>query len=80
MDNTIGGTPQPNGWMDDWVGFFGEQRLGHQLTLAGRPELTDMGNTLIANLGVFFEGREVRGPAYTNLISVREPGPAALIP
>ena len=22
VDNTIGGTPQPNGWMDDWVEFF----------------------------------------------------------
>jgi protein-ribulosamine 3-kinase len=21
VDNTIGGTPQANGWMDDWVSF-----------------------------------------------------------
>lgn len=66
MDNTIGGTPQPNGWTDDWVTFFGERRLRHQLKLAGRSDLNDMGNTLIANLGVFFEGLEVRFPASLN--------------
>jgi len=22
VDNTIGGTSQPNGWMDNWVDFF----------------------------------------------------------
>ena len=26
VDNTIGGTPQPNGWMDDWVEFFKVRR------------------------------------------------------
>lgn len=31
VDNTIGGTPQPNGWMGDWVEFFRERRLWHQL-------------------------------------------------
>lgn len=48
--------------MDDWVAFYGERRLRHQLKLAGRSNLTDMGNTLIANLGTFFEGVEVREP------------------
>ncbi|HEY5719903.1 MAG TPA: fructosamine kinase family protein [Gammaproteobacteria bacterium] len=33
-DNTIGSTPQPNGWRADWVEFWREQRLGHQLRLA----------------------------------------------
>ncbi|MEO1247860.1 MAG: fructosamine kinase family protein [Pseudomonadota bacterium] len=33
-DNTIGRTPQPNPWSEDWVGFFREQRLRHQLALA----------------------------------------------
>jgi fructosamine-3-kinase len=36
VDNTIGGTPQPNGWMDNWVDFFRERRLAHQLKLAGK--------------------------------------------
>lgn len=38
VDNTIGGTPQPNGWMDNWVDFFRERRLAHQLKLAGSME------------------------------------------
>ncbi len=33
-DNTIGSTPQPNPASDDWIGFFREQRLEHQLGLA----------------------------------------------
>lgn len=33
-DNTIGTTPQPNGWFDDWVGFYRDQRLGFQLEQA----------------------------------------------
>lgn len=35
VDNTIGGTSQPNGWMDNWIEFFRERRLQHQLQLAG---------------------------------------------
>ncbi len=35
-DNTIGSTPQPNGWLDDWVRFWRERRLGYQLDLAAR--------------------------------------------
>ena len=33
-NNTIGLTPQHNEWSDDWVGFFGRQRLGFQLERA----------------------------------------------
>ncbi|MBN8460171.1 MAG: fructosamine kinase family protein [Verrucomicrobia bacterium] len=33
-DNFIGGTPQSNGWMDGWTGFFIERRLRPQLELA----------------------------------------------
>ncbi len=35
-DNTIGSTPQPNGWMEEWVDFWRERRLGFQLELAAR--------------------------------------------
>jgi len=34
IDNHLGSTPQPNGWMDDWVEFNREHRFGHQLRLA----------------------------------------------
>jgi protein-ribulosamine 3-kinase len=33
-DNTIGSTPQPNGWMAGWVDFFRERRLRPQLERA----------------------------------------------
>lgn len=33
--DTIGGTPQPNGWSKDWVEFYRDRRLGHMLKLAG---------------------------------------------
>jgi protein-ribulosamine 3-kinase len=36
MDNTIGSTPQPNGWMQDWAAFWRDRRLGFQLQLAAR--------------------------------------------
>jgi fructosamine-3-kinase len=35
-DNTIGTTPQANGWDDVWARFFGERRLAPQLALAAR--------------------------------------------
>ena len=33
-DNSIGPTPQPNGWLGDWTAFWRERRLGPQLRLA----------------------------------------------
>jgi fructosamine-3-kinase len=57
-DNTIGATPQRNPWSDDWVKFFGKQRLGFQLELAARNGFSGAlqadGKTLIDNLGYFF--------------------------
>ncbi|HEX3845302.1 MAG TPA: fructosamine kinase family protein [Steroidobacteraceae bacterium] len=35
-DNFIGRTPQPNGCLPDWVEFFRERRLRHQLALAAQ--------------------------------------------
>src|SRR5271169_2914047 len=34
LDNTIGSTPQPNGWNEEWIAFWRERRLGFQLRLA----------------------------------------------
>jgi len=43
IDNTIGGTPQPNPWTkggstNDWIAFYRDQRIGHQLQLAGNNQ------------------------------------------
>lgn len=35
-DNTIGTTPQGNGWCDDWTTFFRDRRLAPQFELAAR--------------------------------------------
>ena len=57
-DNTIGSTPQPNSWSDDWVEFWRRQRLGHQLQLGAQkgftPDLLDAGARLGEGLQCFF--------------------------
>lgn len=35
VDNTIGATPQPNPWVDDWADFWIYNRLDHMLRLTG---------------------------------------------
>ena len=56
-DNTLGSTPQPNGWMDDWIAFWRERRLGHQLALAARRghRFRD-GERLLARLDALLAG------------------------
>lgn len=62
QDNFIGTTPQPNGWKDNWVDFWREQRLGFQLQLAARNghggRLKTLGEKLLDVLPVFFAGYE----------------------
>lgn len=59
QDNFIGTTAQPNGWKDDWIAFWRERRLGHQLRLAERNgfgcELQQLGGRLIDALPAFFD-------------------------
>lgn len=54
LDNTIGSTPQPNDWMEEWGAFLREQRLGFQLELAARNgyggRLQSEGEKLLASL------------------------------
>ncbi len=59
MDNTIGGTPQPNPWTDEWVSFFRQHRLMHMLDLVGQTGLQRKGYELCDKLDVLFEGIEV---------------------
>jgi fructosamine-3-kinase len=57
-DNTIGSTPQPNAWHDDWVEFFVHRRLAHQLQLAAdgglAPSVVERGHELCARCGAFY--------------------------
>jgi fructosamine-3-kinase len=59
-DNTIGSTSQPNSWCEEWLEFFRERRLRHQLTLARRTghdaggRLQRRGGELLERLGAFF--------------------------
>lgn len=55
-DNTIGATPQLNTWGDDWIRFYGEQRLRFQLDLAVRNghAIQVKGEQLINRLPDFF--------------------------
>lgn len=59
-DNTIGATPQPNAYCDDWIEFWRTQRLGFQLNLAARNgyagTLQQQGEQLQARLDGLFVG------------------------
>lgn len=64
QDNYLGSTPQPNGWTDDWLDFWHEQRLGHQLRLAAQNgyggELQRLGKQLQDKLPDLFVGHSPR--------------------
>jgi fructosamine-3-kinase len=48
-NNTIGSTPQPNPWTQDWGEFFAEFRIGYQLRLAqGQGANFPQSNKLLA--------------------------------
>jgi fructosamine-3-kinase len=57
-DNFIGASPQPNGWSDDWLEFWREQRLMAQLRLAAKKRLPSRtisrGERLVADCEAFF--------------------------
>ena len=66
VDNTIGGTVQPNPWTDnnttqDWIDFYSTHRIQHQLQLAGDASLLRMWtNDIAPRLPVLFENLEVK--------------------
>lgn len=59
-NNTIGSTPQPNNQNTDWIHFWREQRLQHQLDLAAAKgfggQLQTAGAQLCNKLDGFFDG------------------------
>lgn len=60
-DNTIGSTAQINAWCDEWVTFFRERRLRHQLELArangiGSARLVERGERLLEKLEELLAG------------------------
>lgn len=58
-DNTLGSTPQANGWMPRWIDFLRERRLGYQLGLAAEKgfggRLQSLGAGLLVRLDRFFD-------------------------
>ncbi|MBV8341992.1 MAG: fructosamine kinase family protein [Gammaproteobacteria bacterium] len=63
-DNTIGRTPQANGWLADWTEFFRERRLRPQLDLAIENgfagALGDRGEQLLERLPALLSGHAPR--------------------
>lgn len=55
VDNTIGGTPQPNPWCDDWVEFYRTHRLTHLLELIQDTSLTKAAQPVLDGLEVLFQ-------------------------
>ncbi|MDH5682180.1 MAG: fructosamine kinase family protein, partial [Spirochaetota bacterium] len=49
-DNFIGSSPQVNGWMDNWVDFYREKRLGQQIELAKKNNLWSTGPEKLWNI------------------------------
>ncbi|MCZ6797127.1 MAG: fructosamine kinase family protein [Gammaproteobacteria bacterium] len=60
IENTIGSSPQPNTYQQDWVSFWQIERLGFQLSLARNnglgSKLFDSGMRLNQQVGSFFSG------------------------
>jgi protein-ribulosamine 3-kinase len=62
-DNFCGATPQPNPWTSQWVVFYGESRLGHQLRLATNAGLLSSTDRQRIELLIERLGRWVPEPA-----------------
>ena len=55
-DNCIGSTPQPNPRNDNWVQFYQQHRLQHQLQLAAsKGRSFEKAEVLLLNLEFFFQ-------------------------
>jgi protein-ribulosamine 3-kinase len=89
-DNWIGGTPQRNGWHDDWPAFFRDARLIPQLALAARNgyagALERDGTRLLDALPALLQGHDpapslVHGDLWSgNVAGLRDGTPAIFDP
>lgn len=59
VDNTIGGTPQPNTWETSWPVFFRDHRLLHQARLTRDITLQRLAESVGDNIEQLFEGVDV---------------------
>jgi protein-ribulosamine 3-kinase len=61
-DNVIGRSHQSNGWQDDWISFYRDERLGRQLELAAgngyAAQLNDRGHRLQRQIADFYMNYE----------------------
>lgn len=82
-DNTIGSTTQVNGQYHDWITFWQQQRLGHQLTRAAAKgyggRLQTLGEKLCADLKPLFSGYQpqpalVHGDLWRGNVAADEQG------
>lgn len=87
INNTIGATAQPNGWMDNWIDFFREKRLKHQARLACDSKLSDKTNKLCERLDELFEDVKddirpslIHGDFWSGNVSGTEDGPVIFDP
>lgn len=87
-DNYLGATPQPNGWMDNWIEFFRERRLGFQLRLARENgfvgELQERGEKLLSQLPKLLDAPPeppslLHGDLWSGNFMIGEDGEAVLI-
>lgn len=64
INNTIGATFQSNAWMDSWLSFWSEQRLGFQLKLAAQNgyggKLQSLGEKLLVEMPLLFTDQEIK--------------------
>ena len=88
IDGYCGATPQPNGWMDRWVDFYRERRLGHQLRLARERGLSGDHvatlDRLIDRIDEWIDDDEppalIHGDLWSGNLHVAEDGPALIDP
>ena len=73
-DNCIGSTPQPNPRSENWVDFYREHRLQHQLKLAAqRGRSFDKAEKLLLNLEYFLKVTIHTHPSFMVTFGVETP-------